>query len=151
MMCGRKSDLGGSNVFLGQSPQNLPFSGEALVSTIEPREEIGGKMSWSIIFPAGVKMTTLIRNKYLPKIRRNKTLEGDILDHKITAKKPGKLKKNPHKYIQTSKPTTLAKRDGAGKWSYRGKKKNHIKTPNTHFVQEFNVEGFVYVWYFNNF
>lgn len=42
---GRKSDLGGNNVFLGRSPQNSPFSDEVLVSTMEPGEEIGGKMN----------------------------------------------------------------------------------------------------------
>lgn len=42
---GIKFDLGGNNGFLGQSPQNSPFSGDVLVSTMDPGEEIGGKIS----------------------------------------------------------------------------------------------------------
>lgn len=46
----RKFYLGGNIYFLGQSLLNSPFSDEVLLSTMEPGEEIGGKMSWSIIF-----------------------------------------------------------------------------------------------------
>lgn len=59
----RKFYLGGNIGFLGQSLQNSPFSDEVFVSTMEPGEEIGGQMSWSIIFPTGMKVTTLFQKQ----------------------------------------------------------------------------------------